>query len=50
MRCQECLCRDLWLDIKPVQGQSEDGQPPYTTQKPEPLLDRIITRRQMMMA
>jgi adenine-specific DNA-methyltransferase len=33
--------QDLWLAIKPVQGQSDESVG-YTTQKPEPLLDRII--------
>ncbi|MGP8237883.1 MAG: site-specific DNA-methyltransferase, partial [Limisphaerales bacterium] len=33
--------QDLWLDIKPVQGQSAETVG-YDTQKPEPLLDRII--------
>jgi DNA modification methylase len=32
--------QDLWLDIKPVQGQSAETVG-YETQKPEPLLDRI---------
>src|SRR5271165_1515988 len=33
--------QDLWLDIKPVQGQSEESAG-YSTQKPEALLNRII--------
>jgi len=33
--------QDLWLDIKPVQGQSGESLG-YQTQKPEPLLERII--------
>ena len=33
--------QDLWLDIKPVQGQSAETVG-YDTQKPEPLLDRVI--------
>jgi hypothetical protein len=33
--------QDLWLDIKPVQGLSAETVG-YDTQKPEPLLDRII--------
>jgi len=33
--------QDLWLDIKPVQGQSAETVS-YATQKPEPLLERII--------
>ena len=33
--------QDLWLDIRPVQGQSAETVG-YATQKPETLLDRII--------
>jgi hypothetical protein len=33
--------QDLWLDIRPVQGQSIETVG-YATQKPEALLDRII--------
>jgi adenine-specific DNA-methyltransferase len=33
--------QDLWLDIRPVQGQSAETVH-YATQKPEALLDRII--------
>jgi DNA modification methylase len=33
--------QDMWLDIKPVQGQSGETVG-YDTQKPEPLLERII--------
>ncbi len=33
--------QDLWLDIRPVQGQSAETVA-YDTQKPETLLDRII--------
>lgn len=33
--------QSLWLDIKPVQSQSAETVS-YTTQKPEPLLERII--------
>jgi adenine specific DNA methylase Mod len=33
--------QDLWLDIRPVQGQSSETVG-YATQKPEPLLERII--------
>jgi DNA modification methylase len=33
--------QDLWLDIRPVQGQSAETVG-YATQKPEALLDRII--------
>jgi hypothetical protein len=33
--------QDLWLDIKPMQGQSNE-MVGYSTQKPEPLLERII--------
>src|SRR4051794_33730832 len=33
--------QDLRLDIKPIQGQSEESLA-YSTQKPEPLLERIL--------
>ncbi|MGA3181246.1 MAG: site-specific DNA-methyltransferase [Verrucomicrobiota bacterium] len=33
--------QDLWLDISPVQGQSSESLG-YSTQKPEPLLERIV--------
>ena len=34
--------QDLWLDIRPVQGQSSESLG-YSTQKPEPLLERVIS-------
>jgi DNA modification methylase len=33
--------QDLWLDIRPIQGQSSENVG-YSTQKPEALLERII--------